>query len=113
MRIDWLALVLLGSAATVAPGTAHTTPKTADPVRLTNVINSYPSPSPHGDTIVFQSNRTGRFQIYTMKADGSDVRQLTNLEDQQGGRPFRPTASRSCSPPGATKRVAADATSTS
>lgn len=46
--------------------------------RLTSVINSYPHPSPDGLHVLFQSNRTGRWEIYVMNADGSGVVQLTD-----------------------------------
>jgi TolB protein len=63
---------------------------TIGPQRLTKIINSYPAPSPDGSRVAFQSNRTGVFQIYSMKADGSDVRQLTNLQDDSYGPSYSP-----------------------
>ena len=39
--------------------------------------NDFPSWAPDGRHIVFQSNRTGKVQIWSMLADGSDVHQLT------------------------------------
>jgi Tol biopolymer transport system component/DNA-binding winged helix-turn-helix (wHTH) protein len=64
------------------------TPATAPPVsrakstlvRLTNnsAIDCRPVWSPDGRTIVFSSNRDGKYEIYLMDADGSNVRRLTN-----------------------------------
>jgi Tol biopolymer transport system component len=45
--------------------------------RLTNVIDSYPMFSSDGKKIAFESNRTGNFEIYTINADGTDIKQLT------------------------------------
>ena len=48
--------------------------------RLTNVIDSYPQFSKDGKLLLFQSNRSGKMQIYVSKADGTDIRQLTHLD---------------------------------
>ncbi|HYP00266.1 MAG TPA: tetratricopeptide repeat protein, partial [Pyrinomonadaceae bacterium] len=49
------------------------------PVRLTTEIahDWHPDYSPDGTRIAFASNRDGSTEIYTMRADGSDVRRLT------------------------------------
>lgn len=66
-----IALALAGSS----PGAA------ADNVtRLTNVVNSYPHPSPDGTRVVFQSNRTGTQQVWMMDADGTNLAQITHEE---------------------------------
>ncbi len=41
-----------------------------------------------GSMIAFASNRDGHMNLYTMKADGSDVRQVTKTKDCYNGGPF-------------------------
>ncbi len=43
-----------------------------------NVYNWFPSWSPDGKKITFSSNRSGRYQIFIMNADGSDQISLAN-----------------------------------
>ena len=40
--------------------------------------NENPNFAPDGRHLVFSSNRHGKMQIYTMLADGNDVKQLTS-----------------------------------
>ena len=40
--------------------------------------NDFPSWAPDGRHIVFQSNRSGSLQIWSMLADGTNQKQLTN-----------------------------------
>jgi TolB protein len=44
--------------------------------------------SSDGARIVFASNRSGSMNIYTMQADGSDVRQVTTTTTSYNGGPF-------------------------
>jgi TolB protein len=45
--------------------------------RVTNVQDAYPMLSPDGTRLVFESNRTGNWDIYTMRPDGTDLVRLT------------------------------------
>ncbi|MDB4582331.1 DUF5050 domain-containing protein, partial [Draconibacterium sp.] len=49
----------------------------------TNFVDENPFWSPDGKYIVFQSNRTGNFQIYTMKANGTKQICLSNNEHSE------------------------------
>jgi Tol biopolymer transport system component len=48
----------------------------AETQRLINTRDMYPSASPDGKRLVFQSNRSGSNQILVMNMDGSDLKQL-------------------------------------
>jgi len=61
----------------------------SDLKRLTDSVggNYYPDWSPDRKKIAFNSNRDGYYHIYTMKADGSDVIQITNRMEAVDGFP--------------------------
>ncbi len=42
------------------------------------VENAYPHWSKDGKRILFQSNKTGKWQLYTIARDGTDLRRITN-----------------------------------
>jgi TolB protein len=48
------------------------------PHRVTNVKDAYPMLSPDGSRLLFESDRTGNWEIYTMKPDGTDLVRVTN-----------------------------------
>jgi dipeptidyl aminopeptidase/acylaminoacyl peptidase len=57
-----------------------------EPVRITpadDARNNWPSFSPDGQRVAYISDRGGYLNIWTMAADGSDQRQLTNLPEDQ------------------------------
>lgn len=59
--------------------------------KLTNnsAEDAHPSWSPSGDRIIFTSNRNGDyFQIYSMRADGSDVRQIGVIPGNHAMSPY-------------------------
>lgn len=58
--------------------------------RVTNVIDSYPMPSPDGSKIAFQSNRSGDMEIFVMNTDGSNLQQLTHSGGFDGGPIWSP-----------------------
>src|SRR5882762_6335058 len=90
-RGEAVCTALLATVCTsIALGQAAGNALATGPRRLTKIINAYPAPSPDGSRVVFQSNRTGLVQIYSMKVDGSDVRQLTNLPDNSYGPSYSP-----------------------
>ena len=51
---------------------------------------SFPSFSPDGRRLVFRSGRAGRFDLYVMNSDGSDVRQLTREPGNVAAPVFSP-----------------------
>jgi len=71
------ALVPLLVACAIPAGAS---PADGPPVtRLTDIVNSYPHPSPDGTRVVYQSDCTGTPQIWVMDADGTNRRRLTDL----------------------------------
>jgi TolB protein len=52
-----------------------------------------PSWSPDGSRILFMSDRTGSNQLHTIAVDGSDLKQITDLEDLRGRNDWSPDGS--------------------
>lgn len=67
MRIFFLATILFAAGALTALA------QTGKPVNYHN-----PSWSPDGKQIVFESDRDGKFAVYTINTDGSQLTKLTN-----------------------------------
>lgn len=69
-------------------------PDGSNPHALTNKDDIDPSWSPDGSMISFASSRSGARQLFVMNADGSDIRQVTNLDNMGGRNTWSPDASR-------------------
>jgi TolB protein len=41
--------------------------------------DNFPQWQPHGNTIVFTSDRDGRFELYSIRPDGTNLKRLTNV----------------------------------
>jgi Tol biopolymer transport system component len=52
--------------------------------------DNFPKWQPHGDRILFTSDRDGRFELYTMRPDGTDVQRLTNVEGSSAHSSWSP-----------------------
>ena len=72
-ELDGSVLIEQLPLAEVASGVVPAGP----PERVSRFEAAYPAWSPDGEHIVFQSDALGQWELFVMKADGSDVRQLT------------------------------------
>ncbi len=61
-----------------------------NPKMLTNIIDAYPTLSPDGKKIMFQSQRSGNWEIYVMDADGKNLTRLTDSESSDGPSVWSP-----------------------
>ena len=62
--------------------------------RVTNVKDAYPMLSPDGTRLLFQSDRTGDWEIYTVKPDGTDLVRLTTSPGADAGPVWSPDGKR-------------------
>jgi serine/threonine protein kinase len=82
----WLVL----RSATPQEDLLLTRPDGSDLRQLTNDLARDRSPrwSPDGSRILFSSNRSGKYEAWTLRPDGSGLTQVTNLPDQPVVNPF-------------------------
>jgi TolB protein len=64
------------------------------PRRVTNVKDAYPMLSPDGSRLLFESDRTGNWEIYTMRPDGTDLVRLTSAPAPDVGPIWSPDGKR-------------------
>ena len=70
--------LLIGFASAGWGQTARTA--TSGVTKLTEPQDDYPDVSPDGETILFQSNRSGTWQLWQMGADGTGLRRVSEGE---------------------------------
>ena len=83
---NWLAL----RASAPADDLLLIRPDGSDPRELTNDLarDRVPRWSPDGSRILFASNRSGKYEAWTIRPDGSGLTQVTSLPDQPVFIPF-------------------------
>ena len=69
-------------------------PDGSNPHAITTFDDIDPTWSPDGAMIAFASSRTGERQLFVMSADGSNVRQVTKVQDMGGRSSWSPDGMR-------------------
>lgn len=69
-------------------------PNGDNPHSLTDRDDIDPTWSPDGSMIAFASSRAGMRQLFVMNADGSNIRQVTNLDNMGGRSTWSPDGTR-------------------
>ena len=69
-------------------------PDGKNPHALTTKDDIDPSWSPDGSMISFASSRAGARQLFVMNADGTDIRQVTNLNNMGGRNTWSPDSTK-------------------
>lgn len=76
-------LIMLASALIALPAVA-------EPPPLTRIEDAYPSLSPDGKQLLFQSTRSGRWALYLADPDGANVRIFLDTGDDPVGAVWSP-----------------------
>jgi TolB protein len=61
---------------------------------LTNKYDNFPAWSPRGDLIAFIRKIDGNFEVFTIRPDGKDLRQLTNSPGNEAHLAWSPDGQR-------------------
>lgn len=89
MTTRWLCLALLAASAS-----STFQPKTGFSAAPVPTADAYPAWSPDGQTIAFQSNRTGDWEIFSIRVDGTGLRQLTANDGRDAHPSWSPDGKR-------------------
>ncbi len=76
--VAWTALVADSRSSTTIPLTGGDSLSVV--IFEAGVESAYPHWSKDGKRVLFQSNKTGKWQLYTIARDGTDLRRITNDE---------------------------------
>lgn len=85
---DWIVFTNEGNGLWVMK------PDGANPHAITTSDDIDPTWSPDGSMIAFASSRAGTRQLFVMNADGSGIRQVTDLKDMGGRSSWSPDGTR-------------------
>ncbi len=85
---DWIVFTNNGNGLWVMK------PDGSNPHAITSSDDIDPTWSPDGSMIAFASSRAGKRQLFVMNADGSNIRQVTDLKDMGGRSSWSPDGTR-------------------
>jgi TolB protein len=68
--------------------------KPGEPVPLSRVVDYEPAWSPDGSRLAFVSNRNGHLKVYSMRLDGSELKQLTQGTEEDDNPAWSPDGAR-------------------
>jgi TolB protein len=86
--------IVITTALVVMVGFLQAQPSYLPVKRITATVDGYPVLSPDGKKILFESDRTGNSELYTMNVDGTDLKQLTFNDANDDSPTFSPDGKR-------------------
>jgi dipeptidyl aminopeptidase/acylaminoacyl peptidase len=94
MRGYLIPVILLFGGLPVSATQSAPPAQPAELLPLSRVVDYEPAWSPDGSNIVFVSNRNGYFKVYSMRADGTELKQLTQGLEEDDAPAWSPDGSR-------------------
>jgi TolB protein len=89
-----IAAAALAALLLLVPELSGRSPSGSEPQPLSRIVDYEPAWSPDGSHLAFVSNRLGPLKVFSMRADGTEVRQLTQGKEEDDAPAWSPDGSR-------------------